>query len=229
MSGVKIGGAWKTPSIVYTKVGGQWKIVAQSFMKINGTWRNTTFGSPPASPIMGYVSTGVFNITNYDPTLTYTATLVSGSGTATFNSANGRYTLSGPNSRFSVTASYAPGAPQSSPDFMERAAYTYYTETFTFTGTCSGTRTVDYDCSYNEFFFCCGDPCNSNFQCPPTDGWFCSYFFQCCTEQCVRTVSRTCQREETYTFSCEQTGTRQVKNATPSGFTDSGVEWYRVS
>ena len=229
MSGARIGGEWKTPSIVYTKVSGQWKIVGQSFTKVSGTWRTTTFGSPPPPPVMSYVSTGVFAISNYDPTLTYTATLVSGSGTATLNAVNGRYTLSGVNSRFSVTSSYALGAPQSDPDFMERKAYTYYTETYTYTGTCSGTRTVYYDCSYNEYYYCCGDPCTSTFQCPPQDGWECTGFFVCCTPLCVRRVQQTCSYQENYTFSCEQTGTRQVRNATPSGYSDSGVEWYKIS
>jgi hypothetical protein len=226
MSGIKLGGQWKTPSIVYTKVDDEWTIVAQTFAKIGGVWRTTTFGSPPDQPQVAYVTTGVFEITNYDPTLVYEATLVSGGGTATFNASNGRYTLSNANARFSVVARYVAGAPASDPAYIERKAYTYYTETFT--TTCTDTRTVYYDCSYtvNEYYYCCGDPCVNNL-CPPQDGWGCNNG-TCCTSYCVRTrtVSQTCSRQETYTYSC--TDTRQVRNPTPAGYTDSGVEWYRL-
>ena len=82
----------------------------------------------PDPPIMAYFSTGVFSISNYNPTLIYTATLTTGSGTATLNTSTGRYTLSAADSRFSVVAKYGAGAPESDADFMERKApipYTY--------------------------------------------------------------------------------------------------------
>ena len=233
MSGVKVDNAWKTPSLVYTKVDNSWRIVAKTLTKIDNAWRITTFGSPPPQPQISYVTTGVFQINNYDPTLVYTVTLISGSGTATFNSSNNRYTLSSADARFSVTTAYAAGAPQSNPSYMERKAYTYYTETYSFTTTCTGTRVVKYDCSYytNEYYYCCGDPCQGPSRaCPPQDGWQCVGTV-CCTDKCVRSklVQQTCERTETYTYSCTQTATRQVKNPTPEGYTDSGVEWYRLT
>lgn len=197
--------------------------------------------SAPPPPAMLYHSTGKFRIDGYSPTLVYTATLVSGSGTAALDPVTGIFTLSGANSRFSVTSRYAPSAPESEQRFIERKAYTYYTESYTFPTTCTGTRSVPYDCSYQsqEQYYCCGDPCVPTYSlgivvawnCPPTDGWFCQTNYQCCTYQCVRTVTvpRTCYRDESYTYACTGTATRQVRNATPSGYIDSGVEWYRLS
>ena len=79
----------------------------------------------PDAPVMAYFSTGVFSISNSNPTLVYVATLTTGSGTATLNTSTGRYTLSGADSRFSVVAKYGAGAPESTADFMERNAYSY--------------------------------------------------------------------------------------------------------
>ena len=78
MSAIRIDNAWKTPGIVYAKVSGEWRIVGETFANIDGIWRSTTFASPPDAPIMTYVSTGVFEISNYDPELTYEAIFKTG-------------------------------------------------------------------------------------------------------------------------------------------------------
>jgi hypothetical protein len=214
MSGARIGGEWKTPSIVYTKVGGQWKIVGQSFTKVSGTWRTTTFGSPPPSPVMSYVSTGVFSISNYDPTLTYTATLISGSGTATFNASNGRYTLSSTNARFSVTSRYAPSAPASDPDFMERKSYTYSCRTVPQTcySSCN-CRLEGGNC------YCVAGPCPGN--CPPNGQCGCGGAFPCTCGSIGTVVCDSCPYDCSYTV-CD------VLINQP-GYTNSGTEWYKVS
>jgi hypothetical protein len=217
MSGVKVGGAWKTPSIVYTKVGGQWKIVGQSFAKINGTWRTTTFGSPPPSPIMAYVSTGVFSISNYDSTLTYTATLVSGTGTATFAPATGRYTLSSTNARFSVTSKYAPSAPESTPDYMERKAYTYSCRTV------AQTCYTSCNCSLQGSNCYCVAPGPSG--CPagtsPNGQCGCGGGTPCMGGSIGTVVCQSCPYDCSY----------QVCDVliAQTGYTNSGTEWYKVS
>ena len=124
MSAIKINGQWKTPSVVYAKVEGQWKIVGQAYSKVDGLWRQTTFASPPARPVMQYVSTGVFQITGYNSSLVYEAQFVNGSGSASLNTSNGRYTLNGVNSAFNVVARYGVGAPASEAGYMERKART---------------------------------------------------------------------------------------------------------
>ena len=124
MSAIRVNNAWKTPGTVYARVSGEWKIVGQTFAKVNGIWRTTTFGAPPSKPIMNWYSTGVFEITNYDPSLVYEAQFVSGSGSASLNTSNGRYTLNGVNSAFNVVARYGVGAPASESGYMERKART---------------------------------------------------------------------------------------------------------
>lgn len=217
MSGVKVGGLWKTPSIVYTKVGNQWKIVAQTFTKVNGVWRTTTFGSPPSAPIMGYISTGVFNITNYDSTLVYQATLISGSGTATLNTSTGRYTLSSANARFSVVARYAASSPASGQDFMERRAYTYSCRTVP--QTCCETVCIE-QCTCG-----CSGPDPNTGGCPAGS----SPNGQCgcggsspCMFGCIgcKTFGQNC-------FDCTYTVCDVLINQ--PGYINSGTEWYKVS
>lgn len=240
MSNIKIDDQWKTPTTVYVKVGGAWKIAAQTYSKIDGVWEETTLNSPPPNTILEYHSTGKFKIRNYDSSLIYETSRITGSGSAILDAVTGIFTLTSTNARFSVTSSYAPGSPQSDLQFMERKSYTESTETFQYDSTCSGTRTVSYDCSYDttENFYCCGDPCVPRisggqviaWDCPPTGGWFCQINYQCCTYLCVRTVTvpQTCEREESYTYSCTLTGTRQVRDPIPPNFFDSGTEWYSL-
>ena len=124
MSAIRINNAWKTPGTVYAKINGTWRIVGQTFANIDGVWRTTTFGAPPARPVMNWYSTGKFEITNYDSSLVYEAQFVSGSGSASLNTSTGIYTLSGANSAFNVIARYGPGAPASEAGYMERKART---------------------------------------------------------------------------------------------------------
>ena len=67
----------------------------------------TSVISIPAGPIMNYVSTGVFQISNYNSALVYETSLVIGSGSVSFNSSTARYTLSGVNSGFNVISKYS--------------------------------------------------------------------------------------------------------------------------
>lgn len=139
MSGVKVGGVWRTPATVSVKVAGAWRTAATVSVKVGGAWHVSTMGGAPA-PVMTYVSAGVFEVSNTEAGV-YTATLVSGSGTATQTTVGGkiRFTLSEKTARFSVTFAYAVGAPQSQPDYMERKEYAH------------SCRTVPETC---------GSPCN---------------------------------------------------------------------
>jgi hypothetical protein len=123
MSGVRIGGAWKTPAVVSVKIGGVWKTASSVSCKIGGVWKTTTLGSAPATPTLSHTAAGQFTITNYDSSLVYTLALVSGSGTATRVGAV--VTLSATTARFSITAAYASGAPVSGFGYMQRTPYTY--------------------------------------------------------------------------------------------------------
>lgn len=180
MSKLKVDGAWRTPAITRVKVDGVWRLVSVAYVKVDGVWRISTLAGAPAVPTLQHTGYGQFTITNYDPALTYTLTLVSGGGTA--NRVGAVITLSNVNARFSITAAYAAGATQSTAGFFERKAYTY-TEEF-------------YDCYYTQ------DPCGS---CP--GGWWCGDFGW--TRQCCNV--------------------RQIKNPTPSGYTDQFGEWARVA
>jgi|DEB0MinimDraft_10_1074344.scaffolds.fasta_scaffold05900_6 hypothetical protein len=124
MSGIKISGSWVPPTQVYSKVDGEWKIASQAFSKVNGQWYPTTFASPPDPPEISYVTTGTFEIDNYDPSLVYETIYISGSGFTSLNNSTGIYTLSGANSAFNVVARYGPGAPASDAGYMERKART---------------------------------------------------------------------------------------------------------
>lgn len=243
MSGPKIDGDWKTFSSVYAKINGEWKIAAQTYSKIDGEWKETTLNSPPVKPTLEYHSTGKFRIVGYDSGLIYEPLLISGSGTANLDPVTGIFTLTNTNARFSVTSSYAPSSPKSDLSFVERKSYTEYTETYTFPTTCTGTRKVPYDCSYEtvEDYYCCGAPCVVRYSggqivaydCPPQDGWFCQINYLCCTYFCKRTVTvpKTCERDEDYTYDCTGTGTRPVRDETPLGlgYISSGTEWYKIS
>ena len=164
--------------------------------------------SAPSAPIMDHhTSIGQFIVTNPAPSLVYTTTLVSGSGAANFNSSTGVFTLTGVNSRFSVTAGYASTAPQSAADFMERMAYTSYNDPV-----CSDNCAPAYHWPNG-----CGGPncCNANNNCwgPSSVDGNCAADGTIC---CGGSRGQTCSD-------------RFIKNATPSGYTDSYGEWWRVS
>ena len=211
MSAIRVNGAWRTPSIVYAKVGNEWRIVGETFAKIDGVWRSTTFASPPDRPIMTYVSTGVFQISNYNPTLTYETIFKVGSGSASFNSSNGRYTLSGVNSGFDVVARYVPGSPVSAAGYMERKAYSY------------SCRNVSYEeefgcnCRLDAGCFCCPCPGCANPSwgqcgCPGDMCW--TYYNGIVCDTCRRTVC------------CRQICDVLINEP---GYTNSGSEWYKAS
>lgn len=171
----------------------------------------------PDAPVMAYFSTGVFSISNYNPTLVYVATLTTGSGTATLNTSTGRYTLSGADSRFSVVAKYGAGAPESTADFMERNAYSYSCTTVSGGQTC-----VSTGCTVT-----CGGYCSGT-QCPPGVGqgynecgcggstaYYCGSITVTCGQSCTNNPPVTvCD-----VFIDESSG----------GYTNSGTEWYKVS
>lgn len=214
-----ITGEWKNTGTVYAKISGTWRIVGETFAKIDGVWRRTTLGAPPDAPIMEYVSTGVFEISNYDPELTYEAIFKTGSGgTAILNTSNGIYTLSGPNSGFDVVSRYASGTPGSSPGYMERKAYRYSCRDVPYTCCDTCCSTVG-SCS-------CSPPDPATGGCPPGTSpngqCGCGGDTPCMagtvpTVQCVSCNCRTC--------------TRQVCDVliNEPGYTNSGSEWYKVS
>ena len=159
-SGVKVGGVWKVPAQSYVKVNGVWKAVATMSGKTGGAWKPTTFSSPPAAPIMGWVSAGLFSVTNPVAGAVYTAVNVSGGGTAVWDAVNSRFTVSAPDSRWSVTAGWASNGPQTAPDFMERKArtsdYIPYTQCYNPCGNCrTDTNPHTWSCG-------CGTGCNDS-------------------------------------------------------------------
>jgi hypothetical protein len=134
---------------------------------------------------------------------------------------------------------------------IERIPYTFTTRTESYTFPCPGTCCnpcqvpcqVPGTCQTTENYccFCCGDPC-VNFQCPPT--WSCncsgippSIECRCCNSCCVcqRQITVPCQVPGTCPGTCCSpctvtcSGTRQVttRDPIPSGYLDSGVDWYR--
>lgn len=217
MSGIKIGGAWKTPTTTSVKIGGTWRTASVVYAKIGGVWRTTTLGGAPP-PVLSYVSTGVFEVSNTTAGV-YTATLVSGSGSATQSTVNGkvRFTLSGVNSRFSVTFAYASGAPQSVPDYMERKAYTYSCRSVPYSccGSCN-CRLEGGDCY-------CSAPVNGG--CPPGTSpngqCGCGGGTPCMGGSIGTVVCDTCC-STCYNTYCD------VLIDQP-GYTNSGTEWYKVS
>lgn len=213
-SGVRVEGTWRTPTTVYAKVDGEWKIVAQTYCKIDGVWRDTTFASPPNKPTMTYVSTGVFQISNYDPSLVYETTFVIGSGgTATLNTSNGRYTLSGQWSGFNVVARYIAGAPASAAGYMERKNYSYSCRTVP-QQCCGGCncRLEGGNC------FCVPGPCPGD--CPPNGQCGCVDPNPCTCGSIGQIVCDTCCSDCSYQV-CD------VLVSEP-GYTNSGTEWYKV-
>lgn len=213
MSGIKIGDVWQQPTSIYVKIDGQWKILSSTSAKIDGVWKTTTFGSSPPKPTVSYVSTGLFALSTFDPSLTYVATLVSGSGTATLNTTNGRYTLSGADCRFRVDISYVPGSPTTSV-YMERKKYSY------------SCRQVSYSCGCNCTAVCSGT-CNQygGGSCVQNGNCQCG----CCSALgggwgwggCVWVACQTCQ-------CCCNTVCDVLIDETINGYINSGSEWYKV-
>lgn len=174
----------------------------------------------PDPPIMAYYTTGQFSISNYNSTLIYVATLITGSGTATLNTSTGIYSLSGADSRFSVVAKYGAGAPDSDPDFMERKAYTYSCRTVP--QTCCTTVCIE-QCSCG-----CTGPDPNTGGCPagtsPNGQCGCgtTYPNLPCMFGCIgcKTYGQSCS-------DCSYTVCDVLINQ--PGYTNSGSEWYKVS
>ena len=219
MSGVKVDGAWKTPGTVYTKVDGVWKVVSSAYTKVDGVWKMTTFGGPPPQPTFSWYSTGVFSINNYSSLQTYTATLVSGSGTASLNTTTGRYTLSDANARFSVTASWAAGTPASIAGYIERKAYTY--DCRSVCGTCCDTCCISYctcGCSAPIPGNGCPSGTSPNGQCGCGGGTPCMFGCIGCAQygSCNCHTCCSCVWDIFHDYSGE-------------GYINSGTEWYKVA
>jgi hypothetical protein len=176
----------------------------------------TSVISIPEGPIMNYVSTGIFQISNYDPTLVYETSLVIGSGTVSFNSSTARYTLSGVNSGFNVVSKYSPSSLPSDPGYMERKAYSYSCRQVTYTeaygcncyldASCGGCTSGPGQCApgQSQSFGQCGCP-----------GYMCWNYYN-------GVVCSTCYREV-----CCQTVCDVLINE--PGYTNSGTEWYKRS
>jgi len=214
MSGIKISGSWVPPTQVYSKVDGEWKIASQAFSKVNGQWYPTTFASPPDPPEISYVTTGTFEIDNYDPSLVYEAVYVSGSGTTSFNATNARFSLSGQTSRFEVVARYAAGAPASDPAFMERKKYSYTYRNVSYT--------VQYGCNcYLDANAYCTDVwgnCQPGHN-PSWGQWGCGPM---CWIYNNGIKCQTCYRSEC----CRQIWDVLINEP---GYINSGTEWYKVT
>lgn len=137
---------------------------------------------------------------------------------------------------------------------IERIPYTYYTETYTYTYSCTVSYPCTVPCTvpgtceypttccstgtcvgsatwYQENQVCYG--CPAGWYCPAgmtQDGTLCYYTCTICNpctgyEPCQ--VPSTCPSTCSGPGTCTGTGTRQVRNATPEGYLDSGVDWYR--
>lgn len=102
MSGVKVGGAWKTPAVTYVKVAGVWKVVAVAYIKVGGAWKVTTLSGAPSVPALSHTAAQQFTITNYDAAHYYEVT----NGTRVDNV----ITAASGNTTVTVKAAYASGA-----------------------------------------------------------------------------------------------------------------------
>lgn len=202
MSGIKVGGVWRTPGNSFVKVGGVWRTVASVQTKVGGSWQMTTLGAPPAQPTLTKVSAGVFEVSNTDTNLTYSATLVSGGGSATQDVVNGkvRFTLTNANAAFGITAAWAPGAPTSAATNIERKAYTYHTEHQCWEVTYQGSNLHYVDDGQGGGYW--------SWDCPGGTGGGGQWGVNIC--------KRT------------DCGDVQVKDGTPAGYTDSHGEWWRI-
>ena len=131
---------------------------------------------------------------------------------------------------------------------IERTAYTYTTGTESYTYGCNVQSNCCSQVPYTETYtytvtvncWICGDPCVGG-RCPPNSPWGCGSNGGCPSNcaaygpYCTETATGT--RQVCCTTSCSPctvagtcTGTRsiQIRNPIPPGYTDSGVDWYRI-
>jgi len=218
MSGVKVGGVWKTPASAAVKVGGVWRTVATSSVKVGGVWRTSTLGSAPA-PIIAYITTGVFEVTNTADTGVYTPTLLTGGGSANPSTVGGkrRYTLTSTSARFSLTYSYAAGSPQSAQGFMERKPYEYTYADYPATcyNPCNCT-TVGYTA------YCIAGPCPAG--CPANGQAGCGTTQPNEPCMCGSLGTQSC---ESCPYAC--TDRRYDVLINQPGYINSTTEWYKVT
>jgi len=163
MSGIKVGGVWRTPGNSFVKVAGVWRTVASVQNKVGGAWQMTTLGAPPPQPTLTHVAKGVYEVSNTDTQLTYSATLVSGSGSAIQSTVGGkvRYTLTAEDAAFGISAAWAPGATASTETNVERKKYTYTNQPYqTCTDNCQAGGGPggegDCWCGSRQGDLCCG-------------------------------------------------------------------------
>ena len=167
MSGIRVGGSWRTAAVTSVKVGGSWRTVATISVKVAGAWKATTFAGAPAAPVVAYLGSGasnlgLFEVSNTVPGAEYIATNISGGGSATASVVNGkvRFQLSSATSRWSVKARYAAGAPESAVDYMERKSPDQtsvpYTQCYNPCGDCNTSVNP------NTWSCGCGSGCNDS-------------------------------------------------------------------
>lgn len=184
-------------------------------------WSSTVsavpLSSPPAAPIMAYISTGVFEISNtITSDVTYNTALVSGSGTATASTVNNkiRYTLSSTTARFSITAQWTAGGSPSAADYMERKPYSYTPDTRYSCTVCGN----PYGCWKSCGCECSGGGCG----CYGNSG---ASWGQCgCPGNMCWYNWGTCQ--DCYQTTCGSAPT--LIDETANGYTNSGTEWYKL-
>ena len=168
--------------------------------------------TPPA-PTFSKPATGQFQISNYSPLNTYTLTLVSGSGTASLNTSTGVVTLSGADSRYSVRAK-GPKQMLSALGYVERKSYTYSPVNQPYA--CGS-----YSCNCSTSWGACGCGSCAGYPSPNGQSWGqCG----CPGDMCWYNPQTSCQTCTTY---CDNWV--NVKNATPSGYTDSQGEWWKIT
>jgi hypothetical protein len=212
MSQVKIGGAWRTPAQTYVKVAGVWRVASQTFVKVGGVWKAGDLGAPPAQPVVSHTAYGQFTIANLQPSVTYTFTRLSGSGTATRNGSV--VTLSSADARFQVTAGYGASGPQTDPAFMERKSYTYHMENHQYA--CGS-----HQCNCRQDWGSCGCGTCGGYPTPNAGSWGqCG----CPGDMCWYNPVTVC---DTCTSYCDNWV--QVRDATPAGYADKFGEWSKVT
>lgn len=162
----------------------------------------------PASvpvPEVQYTGTGVWQITNYDPKQVYEATTTAGTVDI---SGSGVVSCTGPDSVTSLSAAARQGSPKSFV-YLQRKTYEYE-------------QKCHQECSPNCGAVCCnafnGGSCSG---CQPCPGCGCCGDGSGGADGCICCGG---SRGQSCHDVCET-----VKKPTPSGFNDSGTEWYRSS
>jgi hypothetical protein len=113
MSKVRVGGAWRQPTVTRVKIAGVWRQVALAYVKVGGVWKVSTFAGPPAAPVLAYTAENQFTISNYDAALTYVVAGATRAGAV----------LTGVSDGATVKVAYSVGSPESAPSTMRVAAH----------------------------------------------------------------------------------------------------------